>query len=307
MGNSIYIKAGFFNVISSNGKGIQAKNNIYFGVKDERNENLILNINSFSKGIEARGMEIYSGNINIESKSDSIKLKNNSCIDEKCSNESKCYLKIYGGNIFINSDENGIDSNGDIHIAGGKLILFGAYEGNYQPITQVDQLKITNGTVFAGGIIGEGGIVANTTQIYAIYNYSVKNNSIIQVYSEGSLILNITSPKDIQYFYINNPFNFTVKINGNEIEPYNERIRALISSESENNDYDSKNTQNENSESLTTSPMQDNPNEDVGKIMNDVFPIPKSKNEENLNEKVILTNIDQNKEKESSEIQEKNF
>ena len=81
----------------------------------------------------------------------------------------------------------------------------------------------------------------------------------------------------------------------------------MISSESENDNYDSKNTQNENSESISTFPMQDNPNEDVGKIMNDVFPIPKSKNEENLNEKVILTNIDQNKEKESSEIQEKNF
>jgi hypothetical protein len=315
VGNSIYVKSGSFNIVSSNGKGLQAKNKIYFGVKDDRNENLVININSFSKGIEAKGMEIYSGIINIESKSDSIKIGNNSCMDEKCSNETTSYLKIYGGNIFINSDENGIDSNGYIHIAGGKLILFGAYEGNYQPITQIDQLKITNGTVFAGGIIGEGGIIANTTQIYSFYNYNVKNNSIIQVYSEGNLILNIISPKDIKYFYINNPSNFTVKINGNEIESYNERIRTLISSELETDDYYSKNTQNkikesiidENSESLSTFPKQNKQNEGVGLIIEDIFTTPKSKKEENLNEKKILTNIDQNKEKESSEIQEKNI
>lgn len=99
--------------------------------------------------MEAKGIEINSGIIQIKSKSDGIKIKDNEYKEEKCSNEHNCYI-IYGGEIYINSEENGIDSNGDIFIAGGKLILFGAWNGNYQPIIQCEILKITNGTVFAG-------------------------------------------------------------------------------------------------------------------------------------------------------------
>ena len=93
---------------------------------------------------------------------------------------------LYGGDIFINSGENGIDSSGDIFIAGGKLILYGSSTGEYQPITQCGLLKITNGTIFAGGTNGNRGVIANTTQFYFIYNKHIDKNSILKIYNENN-------------------------------------------------------------------------------------------------------------------------
>ena len=289
--NSIYIKKGTFNINSLGGKGIYANKNIYLGVKDDNNSNLKINITSLDKGIEAKGIEIYSGIIDIKSKGDGIKISNDECKEEKCSGECTCYIKIYGGEIYINSEENGIDSNGDIFIAGGKLILYGASNGNYQPITQCGILKITNGTIFAGGAKINGGISDNTTQISLDYYKYIAANSLIQIYDneKNKLILNITNPRDLEYLYFNYPFNFTVKINGIEIERSDTTVRTLVSSESE--DYDHfestnilKNTINENainSENvkenieLSTIPKQKKENQTEGKI---ISTFPKKKN-----------------------------
>ena len=247
--NSLYIKGGNLNLISTEGQGILAEKNIYFGIKDENNNNLQININSFTKGLEAEGIEIYSGTINIKSKGDGIKISSNKCIEEKCYGKCSCYMKIYGGNININSDENGIDSNGDIYIAGGKLILLGASNGNYQPITQIGLLKITKGTVFAGGADGNGGIISNTTQISSFYYKHVEKGDFFQIYeNDNNLILNLTIPKNIEYFYFNHPLNYIIKINGVEIGGSEAIVRTLISSEYKDYDYDYSTYSNQNSE-----------------------------------------------------------
>ena len=62
-----------------------------------------------------------------------------------------CYAKIYGGDIFNNSNQNGTDSNGDIYISVGKLILVRSSTGEYQSIKQYGLLKIKKGTILAGG------------------------------------------------------------------------------------------------------------------------------------------------------------
>ena len=247
--NSLYIKGGNLNLISTEGQGILAEKNIYFGIKDENNNNLQIYINAFTKGLEAEGIEIYSGIINIKSKGDGIKISSDKCREEKCYGKCSCYMKIYGGNININSDENGIDSNGDIYIAGGKLILLGASNGNYQPITQIGLLKITNGTVFAGGADGNGGIISNTTQISSFYYKHVEKGDFFQIYeNNNNLILNLTIPKNIEYFYFNHPLNYIIKINGVEIGSSEAIVRTLISSEYKDYDYDYSTYSNQNSE-----------------------------------------------------------
>ena len=164
VGNSIYFKEGTFNLKAFSAIGIKTEKYIYFGIRDENNNKLKINIESSNKGIEVRGLEIYSGNITINSKGDGINISNDICKNEKCSGECTCYMKMYGGDIFINSDENGIDSNGDIFIIGGRLKLIGASTGDYQPIKQCGLFKILNGTIFAGGSNSNEGIIVNTTQ-----------------------------------------------------------------------------------------------------------------------------------------------
>lgn len=45
-------------------------------------------------------------------------------------------MKFKGGEIKIISTEDGIDSDGDIFITGGKIIVYGASSGDDQPIDQ---------------------------------------------------------------------------------------------------------------------------------------------------------------------------
>ena len=303
-GNSIYLKKGIINIKSLYGDGIKAEKNIYFGVKDENNSNLKINIESLNKGIEARGIEIYSGNISINSKGDGIKISNDICKNEKCSGECTCYMKIYGGDIFINSGENGIDSSGDIFIAGGKLILYGSSTGEYQPITQCGLLKITNGTIFAGGTNGNGGVIANTTQFYFIYNKHIDKNSVIQIYDNENniLILNITNPKDMEYLYFNYPYNFTILINDKKIDNSDENnIRTLISSEYEDLDnqlystISEKNSQKINYIASTTMQNKEQTNKE---IIDDISTNPND-NIKTQFDKSIISSIPDNKAKDN--------
>jgi len=215
--SSIFILKGYLNIKSESSKGIEAKKNIYIGEKD-KNSNLLLNIDTFKEGIKAKAMEIYSGNINIRSKGDGIKISSDLCKEQTCSGEFNYYLDIYDSDININSDKNGIISDGDISIVGGQSILFGSSEGDYQPITQNGLLKISGGILFAGG--NKGKIVANTKQISSAFNKHIDSGSNIEIYNNdtNNLIVSLVTPKDIEFLYFNNPFNFTIKFDGeNEI------------------------------------------------------------------------------------------
>ena len=225
--SSIFILEGFFNIKSEGGKGIKAKKNIYIGKKDNHS-NIHINIDTFEEGIEAKVMEIYSGNINIRSKGDGIKISSDICKEQTCSGELNYYLDIYDSDININSDKNGIISDGDISIVGGQLILFGSSEGDYQTITQNGLLKISGGILFAGG--NKGKIVVNTKQVSSSYNKHIKSGSTIEIYNNETynLIVSVVIPKDLDFLYFNNPFNFTIKFDGQNEIP---NVRNLIQSE----------------------------------------------------------------------------
>ena len=60
-------------------------------------------------------------------------------------------MKFKGGGIKIISTEDGIDSNGDIFITGGKIIVYGASSGDDQPIDQDWLLTNKYATVLALG------------------------------------------------------------------------------------------------------------------------------------------------------------
>ena len=128
---------------------------------------------------------------------------NNKYKKEELFSNCTCNLKIYGGDIFINSNENGIDSDGNIHIVGGKLILFGSSDGDYQPITNYGLLEITNGTFLAGGKNINGGVIANTTQLSSTFLKHVEKDSQLYIYSQKNLIINVTIPKSLDYLYFN--------------------------------------------------------------------------------------------------------
>ena len=216
---SITLKKGKFNINSGEGKGLQAETNVYIGTKNDNNANLELNIETSNEGIEAKGIEIYSGTINIMANGDGINAANDAC-NSNCKGNCDCYMKFEGGIIQVNSEEDGIDSNGDITISGGQLIVVGASSGDNQPIDQDGLLSISGGTVLAGGTSSMGGVQATTTQAAGVYVKHVDAGAKLSIYNENNeKIIEVETPKAVEYLYFSYPGqSFTMKINDNQVE-----------------------------------------------------------------------------------------
>jgi len=64
---TIKLVKGTYNLNAGGGKGIQSEGYLYIGEKKGNNSDLTLIIKTTDEGIEAKKIEIYSGNIKIES------------------------------------------------------------------------------------------------------------------------------------------------------------------------------------------------------------------------------------------------
>jgi hypothetical protein len=63
---------GNYIINSENGKGIKTRDNLYIGRKGDSNSNLVINITTLDEGIESKGIEVFSGTINIKGKKNGI-------------------------------------------------------------------------------------------------------------------------------------------------------------------------------------------------------------------------------------------
>ena len=120
--------------------------------------------------------------------------------------------------MYVNSGEDGLDSNGDLTISGGKILVFASSSGEDQPIDQDGLLSISGGSVIAAGSSAMGGVNAQTTQTAKIYTGTINANDKLEVIdSDGGEILNTNTPKGANYIYFNYKSSFIVKVNDVEI------------------------------------------------------------------------------------------
>lgn len=216
---SIIIKKGYLN-IRSGGKSILARENLYIGQKNVDDSLLSIKIETTNKGIQAKSIEIYSGIIKVDAIKYGIAC-DNGIFYTHCGGKCDSFIKIDGGDLFVNSEEDGIISNGDIFINGGKILIFGASSGCSQPIDQNGDLLISNSTVFAGGSYGIRGIKAQTTQNFKIYNKTLEEGINLHVYDDDNNdeLWNLTLPKEISYIYFTTTSKeFSVFNNDTDIE-----------------------------------------------------------------------------------------
>ena len=219
----IKIIKGAYNIKSGNGKGIQSEKNLYFGEENGNDEDLYLSIGTSDEGIEAMGITLYSGSIEIRATEDGINAASpgDECGEnaERCSGDCACFIDIKGGMLSLISGEDGLDANGDIFISGGKIQIFAASNTEDQPIDQDGILNITGGSIIAAGSSKmQGGVNAQTNQIAKIYNGTInEGDTLLVTDSGGNEILNDKAPKASGYIYLNHISSFTLKINNVEM------------------------------------------------------------------------------------------
>ena len=212
---SLYILGGNF-IINSNSDAISSKGNLIIddgnfditsgddGIHSEyitkiNNGNIL--IRNCYEAIEGATVEIYGGDINTTSVDDGINAAN--------ADLSNYPYNIYigGGNITVNAQGDGVDSNGTIEFAGGTTIIFGPTSGAN------GSLDADRGILVNGGILvafGPMGMIetpsSNSVQCSIVYALNGSSNSTFKVTdSNNNILFETTSPKSYQSVVVSLP------------------------------------------------------------------------------------------------------
>ena len=147
---NITITGGNF-LITSGDDAVHAEQNLILGEKNADNNLIIMNITKSYEGLEASQVYIYSGTYSIISSDDGINAAGD-CNSRKLNYCSNFQINIYGGEIFVNAESDGLDANGNIVISGGNITVWGAKSNSDgDPIDMDGTLTISGATLLAGG------------------------------------------------------------------------------------------------------------------------------------------------------------
>ncbi len=152
----IIIEDGTINISAgtSSGTGLKA---------DDEDSNYItinggdITISQSYEGIESMAITINAGSIDITSSDDGINVaggSDDSGFFTSSSTSSDYYLKITGGVTYIDSDGDGLDSNGSISMTGGTVIVNGPTSSGDGAIDYDGSFSMNGGTLAAAGSDG---------------------------------------------------------------------------------------------------------------------------------------------------------
>lgn len=132
---------------------------------------------------------------------------------------SDCSLTISGGNITVNANGDGLDSNGTIEITGGNSLIYGAENGGDSAFDYQTQATISGGSIIALGMSGMAeNFSSGSTQGSILYNldYEGNPNDKIELTKGKETIADTTAIKKYNSVLISCPGlevgNYTIKL-----------------------------------------------------------------------------------------------
>ena len=118
-------------------------------------------------------------------------------------------ISIFNGEIYVFSDSDGIDSNGNVYIHGGKIAIFSKGDGTDSPIDHNGNLTLYNAELLGVGSKGVESVhyyINNGNLMYAYYIGTIEENKILEIRNEKNEIVKegfIT--KTIDYIFYTSP------------------------------------------------------------------------------------------------------
>lgn len=124
-------------------------------------------------------------------------------------NDTNCYISIAGGNVTVNAEGDGIDSNGSLYISGGTINVSGPTNSGNGGLDYNGTAEITGGTVVVAGSSGMAQGFSDTSSQYSIlYNFSTACAAGTEVKltdADGNVIISYTPDKQFQSVVISTP------------------------------------------------------------------------------------------------------
>lgn len=113
-------------------------------------KNGTIDIQKSNEGLEGITVNVEGGDISIQSSDDGI----NGAGESEDGSAVDISVNISGGKVKIVPGGDGIDSNGNLNVSGGTIVVDGPSDGRNAPIDYDGTATITGGTVFASGNSG---------------------------------------------------------------------------------------------------------------------------------------------------------
>ena len=115
-------------------------------------------------------------------------------------------ITISGGQVYVNATGDGVDSNGDLIVSGGSLVVSGPTTSMNGALDKNGSATITGGTVIAAGSSGMAETFGSgSTQCSALVNLRANPGEIVVTDAEGNVVLSGTVEKVFQTVVISSP------------------------------------------------------------------------------------------------------
>lgn len=146
--NDVTVSGGTL-TLASGDDAVHADNDLVVGVQGSSStSNPKIDITASYEGLEGTTVSVYSGDIDVVASDDGVNAANS----ELGEHSDKYAINIAGGDLYIDAGSDGLDSNNDITMTGGKVEVYGADAMMDAAIDYDGTFTLSGGTLFGAGM-----------------------------------------------------------------------------------------------------------------------------------------------------------
>lgn len=146
--NDVTVSGGTL-TLASGDDAVHADNDLVVGVKGSSStSNPKIDITASYEGLEGTTVSVYSGDIDVAASDDGVNAANIDLGERS----DKYAINIAGGDLYIDAGSDGLDSNNNITMTGGKVEVYGADAMMDAAIDYDGTFTLSGGTLFGAGM-----------------------------------------------------------------------------------------------------------------------------------------------------------